>query len=89
VHDVIVAGVPMLAILAGALFNNQGLARLETRVDSRLDKTDVRLDRMQSEIGSLRTEMAAMRSEIHREFEQFYRTLGQHDARIDNLEKQQ
>ena len=78
----------MLAILAGALFNNQGLARLESRVDGRSDKTDARLDRVQGEIASLRTEMTALRSECHREFDQFYRTLGQHDARIDNLEKQ-
>jgi hypothetical protein len=76
-HDVIVVGVPLLAIMAGAFFNNQGLTRLENR----LDKTDARIDRVQ-------TEITAMRSEFHREFEQFYRTLGQHDARIDNLEKQ-
>jgi hypothetical protein len=25
---------------------------------------------------------------MHREFEQFYRTLGQHDAKIEILEKQ-
>ncbi len=73
-HDVVIVGVPLIAILAGTLFNNQALTRLETRLDGRLD-------RMQSEISSLRSEM-------HREFEQFYRTLGQHDARIENLEKQ-
>ena len=74
-HDVVIVGVPLIAILAGTLFNNQALTRLETRLDGRLD-------RMQNEITSLRSEM-------HREFEQFYRTLGQHDVRIDNLEKQQ
>ena len=77
-HDLVTVGVPLLAILAGAFFNNQGLARLE----GRLDKTDGRIDRVQAEL-------TALRSEIHREFEQFYRTLGQHDVRIDNLEKQQ
>jgi hypothetical protein len=74
-HDVVVVGVPLIAILAGTLFNNQALNRLETRLDGRLD-------RMQSEITHLRSEM-------HREFEQFYRTLGQHDAKIEILEKQQ
>ncbi len=74
-HDVVVVGVPLIAILAGTLFNNQALNRLETRLDGRLD-------RMQSEITNLRSEM-------HREFEQFYRTLGQHDAKIEILEKQQ
>jgi hypothetical protein len=74
-HDVVIVGVPLIAILAGTLFNNQALTRLETRLDGRLD-------RMQNEITSLRSEM-------HREFEQFYRTLGQHDAKIEILEKQQ
>jgi hypothetical protein len=69
-HDLVIVGVPLLAILAGAFFNNQGLARLETRIDR------------------LQADLTAMRSEFHREFEQFYRTLGQHDARIDTLEKQ-
>lgn len=73
-HDIVVVGVPLIAILAGTLFNNQALNHLETRLDGRLD-------RMQGEITNLR-------SEIHREFEQFYRTLGQHDAKIEILEKQ-
>jgi chaperonin cofactor prefoldin len=80
-HDLVIVGVPLLAIFAGTLFNNQSLARLETRIESRLDKIDARIDRLQAEMTVLRTEM-------HREFEEFYRTLGQHDARIDNLEKQ-
>jgi hypothetical protein len=74
-HDVVIVGVPLIAILAGTLFNNQALTHLETRLDGRLD-------RMQNEITNLRSEM-------HREFEQFYRTLGQHDAKIEILEKQQ
>ena len=68
-HDVVVVGLPLLAILAGTLFNNRDIARLEGR-----------LDRIQ-------TDIASMRGEFHHEFEQFYRTLGQHDARIENLEK--
>jgi hypothetical protein len=70
-HDVVIVGVPLIAILAGTLFNNRDISRLEGR-----------LDRIQ-------TELTSMRNEIHKEFEQFYRTLGQHDARIENLEKHQ
>ena len=76
-HDLVVVGVPLLAILPGTLFNNRDIGRLDTR-----------LDRMQNGIASIRGEVTALRREFHREFEQFYRTLGQHDARIDNLEKQ-
>ena len=73
-RDLVIVGVPLLAILAGILFNNQNINRIENRLDGRLD-------RIEAEFTTLRTEM-------HREFEEFYRTLGQHDARLDNLEKQ-
>ena len=73
-HDLVIVGVPLLAILAGMFFNNQQIARVESRLEGRLDR--------------IQAELTAMRSEFHHEFEQFYRTLGQHDARIDNLEKQ-
>ncbi len=75
-HDVVVVGLPLLAILEGTLFNNRDIARLERR-----------LDRIEDEIGGMRNELTGLRSEMHREFEQFYRTLGQHDAKIEILEK--
>jgi len=31
--------------------------------------------------------MTSLRSEMHREFEQFYRTLGPHDAKIEAVER--
>jgi hypothetical protein len=76
-HDVITVGVPLVAILAGTLFNNRAISRLERR-----------LDRIDDEIGAMRWDMTSLRSEMHREFEQFYRTLGQHDARLDNLQRE-
>jgi len=32
-HDVVIVGVPLLAIFAGTLFNNRDIARLERRLD--------------------------------------------------------
>ncbi len=101
-HDVIVVGVPLLAILGGISFNNQALVRVETRLDGRLDRLennfkDIRVDfkdvrneikDVRSEVKEVQTDLTSLRSEMHREFEQFYRTLGQNDARLDNLEKQ-
>jgi predicted nucleic acid-binding Zn-ribbon protein len=94
-HDVIVVGVPLIAILGGILFNNQSLARVETRLDGRLDRLENSLKDfrgeirdVRGEIKDIRSDLTDLRTEMHREFEQFYRTLGQHDARIENLEKQ-
>ncbi len=81
-HDVIVVGLPLLAILAGIFFNNSRFDRLETRVDkfqfdltAKIERVQsdltVRIDRMQADLGN------------------FYGILGEHKAKIENLEKQQ
>ena len=95
-HDVVIVGVPLVAILGGIFFNNQALSRVETRLDGRLDRLENNLKDFRGEIRDLRGEirdvrsdLTGLRSEMHREFEQFYRTLGQHDAKIEILEKQQ
>jgi predicted nucleic acid-binding Zn-ribbon protein len=98
-HDVVVVGVPLLAILGGMFFNSQALARVEARIDGRVDRlqSEVKQTRdelrgetkdIRGDIRDLRTEMTSLRTEMHREFEQFYRTLGQHDAKIEALERQ-
>jgi hypothetical protein len=61
-HDALTIGIPLIAIIAGILFNRSDFQRLEGRID-------------------------AMQAEMHQEFREFYRTIGQHDARLDNLEK--
>ena len=35
----------------------------------------------------LRATVEALRNDMNKNFYDFYRTLGQHDARLDNLEK--
>jgi len=105
-HDAIVVGVPLIAILGGIFFNNHALIRVETRLDGRLERLEINFNTeikdvrneikdvrneikdLRTEIKDVRTDLTSLRTEMHREFEQFYRTLGQHDARLDNLEKQ-
>jgi hypothetical protein len=63
----------LIAVLAGILFNNSKLDKLESRLDTRINSLESRVnagfDRMQADMA------------------QFYRILGQHDSRLDNLEK--
>ncbi len=49
-HDTITVGIPVLAILFGILFNQRGLDKLESRVDSRFDRLEKRMDTMQSDL---------------------------------------
>ena len=105
-HDVIVVGVPLLAILGGILFNNHALELLrrdlketkeELRAEIKFEIKEIRseirdirgeIKDIRGEIKEIRMEITSLRSEMHREFEQFYRTLGQHDAKIEILGKQ-
>ena len=75
-HDAITVGIPVLAILFGILWNQQGLKDLRgemrdlrNEMIARFTTTDARLDRMQSDLS------------------QFYRDLGDHGARIESMEK--
>ena len=79
-HDAYLIGIPTLVIILGILLNRSDVKEL--RVEIRGLRGE-----MTSEIGALRAEIANLRSEFHHEFREFYRTLGQHDVRIDNLEK--
>jgi hypothetical protein len=77
-------GTVLAAILAGILLNRSDVRELRTELPGEMKE-------MNGKIDSLRTDMNGkidgLRTEMHGEFERFYMTLGQHDAKIDNLEK--
>ena len=75
-HDIVIVGVPLIAIFAGILFNRNDvkelgadmLARFD-RVDGRFDKVDDRLDRIDADL------------------RQFYHLSGKLEGRMDAIEK--
>lgn len=89
-HDIVTVGVPLLAILAGVLFN-------------RSDSKDIRAEigGLRGELGGLRGEMNARFGEMNSRFNkvedhlgridadlrQFYHLTGKLEARMDSLEK--
>ena len=81
-HDALTIGIPVLAILFGILWNQQGLRDLRNDMTSRFNSADARLDRVQSEVNGRLDRMQA-------DLSQFYRTLGQHDAKLEALGKKQ
>jgi hypothetical protein len=81
-HDALTIGIPLLVILFGILWNQQGLRDLRAE--------------MRNEIGSLRGDMSARFNGVdgrldrmQSDLSQFYRDLGDHGARIDAIEKKQ
>jgi hypothetical protein len=68
--------VPSFVIILGILYNNHGLNRLETRMDKLESRMDKSFDHLDAQIDGLRNDI-----------KEFYRTIGQHDARLDALER--
>ena len=93
-HDAFTVGIPVLAILFGILWNQQGLRDL--KVDLKSDITNLK-----SDLGTLKADMNARFSaadgrftaidgrldRMQADLSQFYRILGEHGKAIDILEK--
>ena len=90
-HDVVIVGIPLVAILAGILFNRSDFTKL--RDDLKADIATLRVD-FKSDIKDVRTEMKEFRSEVRTRFDvvdaelrYFHGTLGKSEARLDSIEK--
>jgi len=92
-HDVIVVGLPLLAILAGIFFNNSRFDRLETRVDRVQSDLTARIEIVQSgltvRIERVQSDLTARMDRMQADLGNFYGILGEHKAKIENLEKPQ
>ena len=74
-HDAITVGVPVLAILLGILLNQRGIERLDNRMDKMESRIDSRFALLESRIDRIQADLS-----------QFYRSLGEHDPRLTNIE---
>lgn len=79
-HDYWPFAVTLAVILSGILFNQRGLDRLE-------DRTGKRFDSVNQDLKEFRAEVTSRLDRIEADLREFYRTLGDHGARIDILEK--
>lgn len=82
-HDAITVGVPVLAILFGILMNQRGIDKL----DERINKLDGRIDKLEAKMDARFVHMEVRIDRIQADLAQFYRILGEHGARIGNIEK--
>ena len=72
----IVVGLPTLTVLVGMFLNQRSFDRLESSLGARMDRIESRMDRLEARL-----------DRIEADLREFFRSLGQHDARLDNLEK--
>lgn len=90
-HDALTIGIPVLAILFGILWNQQGLRDLRNEMFARFNSTDSRIDRTQADLDGrldrMQSDLNGRLDRMQADLSQFYRTLGQHDAKLEVLEK--
>ena len=90
-HDVLIVGIPLLAILAGILFSRSDIKELSSEIrgeikDVRSDMKDFRSE-IKGELQELRSEMKTRFDLVDAELRYFRGTIGKLDARMDAFEK--
>jgi hypothetical protein len=78
--EILAIGLPTLSVLVGILLKRSDTNRLDARITTEISvlKASVTAD-----IREIRSDLAAIRNDQR----EFYRSLGQHELRLDNLEK--
>ncbi len=75
-HDVIIVGVPLIAILAGILFSRSDVKDLRAEIGSLRSEMNNRFNKVEDHLGR-----------IDADLRQFYHLTGKLEARMDSLEK--
>jgi hypothetical protein len=82
-HDVLVVGVPLIAILAGILFNRADVSGLRSEMGGlRAEMRDFR-----SEVNARFSKVEDHLGRIDADLRQFYHLTGKLEARMDGFEK--
>jgi hypothetical protein len=78
--EILAIGLPTLSVLVGILLNRSDTNRLDARITTEIAalKASVTAD-----IREIRSDLAAIRNGQR----EFYRSLGEHELRLDNIEK--
>jgi hypothetical protein len=88
--ELLAIGLPTLSVLVGILLNRNDVARLDGRISSLENRLAGEINSVRGEINSVRGEMSKMRDDIRSirdDQREFYRTLGEHEIRLNNLEQ--
>jgi DNA anti-recombination protein RmuC len=75
-HDVVVVGIPLIAILAGILFSRSDVKELRLEMNTRFNRVDDRFNKIEDHLGR-----------IDADLRQFYHLTGKLEARMDAFDK--
>jgi hypothetical protein len=75
-HDVVIVGIPLIAILAGIFFSRSDTKELRTEMNARFNAVDALFNKIEDHLGR-----------IDADLRQFYHLTGKLEARMGSLEK--
>ena len=75
-HDVVIVGIPLIAILAGILFARSDTKDLRGEMNARFAEVNKRFDKVEDHLGRIDSDLR-----------QFYHLTGKLEARMDGIEK--
>jgi hypothetical protein len=86
-HDVVVVGIPLIAILSGILFNRNDIKDLRAEMNAGFDKVNDRFNRIEGNVNDRFNRIEDRLAGIDADLRQFYHLTGKLEGRIDALEK--
>ena len=97
VAELLAIGLPTLSVLVGILLNRNDVSRLDGRITSLENRMASEIGSVRGEINAVRGEINSVRGEIGKlrdevraireDQREFYRSLGEHEVRLSNLER--
>lgn len=82
-HDIITVGVPLIAILAGVLFNRSDSKDIRTELGALRSEMNTRFGEMTNRFNKVEDHLGRIDADLR----QFYHLTGKLEARMDSLEK--
>jgi uncharacterized protein YdcH (DUF465 family) len=82
-HDVVIVGIPLLAILAGILFNRSDTKELRAEMNAFRGEVNARFNEVNARFNKVDDHLGRIDADLR----QFYHLTGKLEARMDSLEK--
>ena len=82
-HDVVIVGIPLIAILAGILFNRSDVKELRLEMEAGFRKVDERFNRVDERFNRVEDHLGRIDADLRH----FYHLTGTVEGRIDAIEK--
>ena len=86
-HDIVIVGIPLIAILAGILFGRSDAKDLRGEMKDLRAEMNARFNKISGDVDSRFNKVEDHLGRIDADLRQFYHLTGKLEARMDSLDK--